>query len=101
MPGRILVVGFASGEVPHVAANMVLVKNFSVTGVVFGEHSWRFPDDTRARLAKLLDAYCEGRLRPAVMRAYPLAEAAVALAEMSSRRVMGKLVLVHGDPCDR
>ena len=41
--GRILVVGFASGEIPRVAANMILVKNFSVTGVVFGEHSWRFP----------------------------------------------------------
>jgi len=92
--GRILVVGFASGDIPHVATNMILVKNFSVTGVVFGEHSWRFPDDTRGRLAKLLDAYSDGRLKPAVMRVYPLAEAMVALAEMSSRRVIGKLVLV-------
>ncbi len=99
--GRILVVGFASGHIPHVAANMILVKNFSVTGVVFGEHSWRFPDDTRGRLAKLLDAYSDGGLKPTVMRTYPLAEAKVALAEMSSRRVMGKLVLIPGIPCDR
>jgi len=98
--GRILVVGFASGDVPHVAASMILVKNFSVTGVVFGEHSWRFPDDTRARIAKLLDAYSEGRLKPTVMRTYPLAEAIVALTEMSSRRVMGKLVLLPGDHAD-
>ena len=79
---------------------MILVKNFSVTGVVFGEHSWRFPDDTRVRLAKLLDAYSDGRLKPTVMKTYPLAEAAAALAEMSSRRVMGKLVLIPGDPAN-
>lgn len=95
--GRILVVGFASGAVPRVAASMILVKNFSVTGVVFGEHSWRFPDDTRGRMAKLLDAYSDGRLKPTVLRTYPLAEAIVALTEMSSRRVMGKLVLLPRD----
>ena len=94
--GRILVVGFASGDIPHVAANMILVKNFSVAGVVFGEHSWRFPDDTRRRLADLLDAFSKGRLKPTVMKTYPLIEAQVALAEMSSRRVIGKLVLVPG-----
>ena len=98
--GRILVVGFAGGDIPHVAASMILVKNFSVTGVVFGEHSWRFPDDTRARIAKLLDAYSDGRLKPTVMRTYPLAEAIVALTEMSSRRVMGKLVLLPRDHAD-
>jgi NADPH2:quinone reductase len=92
--GRILVVGFASGDIPHVAANMILVKNFSVTGVVFGEHSWRFPDDTRRRLATLLEAYSRGRLRPAVMKTYPLTEGQAALSEMASRRAMGKLVLV-------
>ena len=73
---------------------MILVKNFSVTGVVFGEHSWRFPDDTRRRLADLLDAFSKGRLKPTVMKTYPLMEAQAALAEMSSRRVIGKLVLV-------
>ena len=92
--GRILVIGFASGDIPQVATNMILVKNFSVTGVVFGEHSSRFPDDTRRRLAKLLEAYAGGRLRPAVMRTYPLNDARAALEEMSNRRVAGKLVLV-------
>jgi NADPH:quinone reductase len=92
--GRLLVVGFASGDIPQVAANMILVKNISVTGVVFGEHSWRFPDDTRRRLITLLDAYSSGRLNPAVMKSYPLTEGQVALAQMSNRRVMGKLVLV-------
>jgi NADPH2:quinone reductase len=92
--GRILVIGFASGNIPEVAANIILVKNFSVIGVVFGEHSWRFPSDTRRRLEELLAAHAAGRLRPTVMKTYPLAEAPMALAKMSERRVMGKMVLI-------
>ena len=93
--GRILVIGFASGEIPSVAANMILVKNFSVTGVVFGEHSWRFPDDTRHRLTELLAAYAGGHFKPVVMKTYALSDAQAALAEMADRRVMGKLVLTR------
>jgi NADPH2:quinone reductase len=74
---------------------MILVKNFSVTGVVFGEHSWRYPDDTRQRLGLLLDAYEQGHLKPNVSKTYPLAEARTALAEMAGRRVLGKLVLTR------
>jgi len=91
--GRILVVGFASGEIPQVPTNMILVKNFSVTGVVFGEHSWRYPEDTHRRLTKLLELYSAGRLHPHVMKTYPLSDARQALAEMHDRRVFGKLVL--------
>jgi NADPH2:quinone reductase len=92
--GRVLVVGFASGDIPQVAANMILVKNFSVTGVVFGEHSWRFPADTRRRLAGLLEAYSAGRLKPTAVKTYALADAPLALAEMANRRVVGKMVLI-------
>ena len=93
--GRILVVGFASGEIPRVAANMILVKNFSATGVVFGEHSSRFPDDTRARLGRLLDDFGVGHLKPRIWRTYPLEQAAAALSEMAARRVVGKIVLTQ------
>jgi len=94
--GRILVIGFASGNVPHVAANMILVKNFSVTGVVFGEHSWRYPEDTRHRLTRLLAAYSNGHhLKPNVIRTYDLADAQIAFSDMANRRVMGKLVLTR------
>jgi NADPH:quinone reductase len=92
--GRIVVVGFASGDIPKVATNLILVKNFSVLGVVFGEHSWRYPHDTRQRLEKLLQVYASGRLNPRVTRTYPLAQAALALTEMSARRLVGKLVLI-------
>lgn len=92
--GRILVVGFASGEIPHVATNIILVKNVSVTGVVFGEHSWRYPKDTHGRLTQLLELYAANRLHPRVMKTYPLSGARDALAEIRDRRVSGKLVLI-------
>ena len=91
--GRILVVGFASGEIPQVATNIILVKNVSVTGVVFGEHSWRYPEDTHRRLTMLLEHYAANRLHPLVMKTYPLSQARHALAEIRDRRAFGKLVL--------
>jgi NADPH2:quinone reductase len=91
--GRILVVGFASGDIPKVAANMILVKNFSVVGVVFGEHSFRYPDESRARLGTLLKAWEAGTLKPRVWKAFPMADVKSALSEISGRRVIGKVVL--------
>jgi NADPH2:quinone reductase len=91
--GRILVVGFASGEVPKPAANLILVKNFSVIGVVFGEHSHRYPDQSRALLTRLLAAWEQGRLKPRIWKTLPLDRAADAFAEITARRVQGKMVL--------
>ncbi|MGE3914561.1 MAG: NADPH:quinone oxidoreductase family protein [Hyphomicrobiaceae bacterium] len=91
--GRILVVGFASGEVPKPAANLILVKNFSVIGVVFGEHSHRYPDQSREMLTRLLGAWEQGKLRPRLHKVFPLEKAADAFAEITARRVQGKMVL--------
>jgi NADPH2:quinone reductase len=91
--GRILVVGFASGEIPKPAANLILVKNFSVIGVVFGEHSHRYPDQSREMLTRLLGSWREGRLKPRIWGTYPLERATEAFAEITARRVQGKMVL--------
>jgi NADPH2:quinone reductase len=91
--GRILVVGFASGDIPKVATNMILVKNFSVVGVVFGEHSFRYPSDSRQRMMALLAAYDAAKLTPKVMQTFRLDDAQEALGMLGSRQVMGKLVL--------
>lgn len=91
--GRILVIGFASGDIPKVATNMILVKNFATVGVVFGEHSWRYPDDTRARLTGLLPEIATGRLRPRIWKTYPIEDTVAALKEMQERSVIGKMVL--------
>lgn len=91
--GRLLVVGFASGDIPKVAANYILVKNIAVIGVVFGEHSFRYPDATRARLERLAAARLEGKLHPHVHKTFALAQLRDALVEVQSRRVVGKIVI--------
>lgn len=91
--GRILIIGFASGDIAKVATNMILVKNFSVVGVVFGAHSDRFPDDTRLRLGRLLEHYGAGHFKPRIHKVFPLEQAVAALAEITGRRVVGKMVL--------
>ncbi len=91
--GRILVIGFASGDIPKVATNLILVKNFSVVGVVFGEQSWRYPDSSRERLTRLLAHYGDGALKPRVWKTYSIEQVATALNEMTSRKVTGKMVL--------
>lgn len=93
--GRILVIGFASGDIPHVAANMILVKNFSVIGVVFGEHSFRYPDETRERLTELLASYDSGQFKPKIMSTFALEEGRAAISELASRRAVGKIVLTR------
>ena len=92
--GRILVIGFASGDIASVPTNLVLVKNFSVIGVVFGAHSDRFPEDSRQRFAELFEHYSAGRLKPRIWKTFALQDAPLALAEISARRVVGKMVLM-------
>lgn len=91
--GRILVIGFASGDIPKIATNMILVKNFAVVGVVFGEHSWRYPDASRKRLQSMLPDVSAGRLNPRVWKTYPLENAVDALRAIQTRQVIGKMVL--------
>jgi NADPH2:quinone reductase len=76
---RLLVVGFASGEVPQIPANHVLVKNVSVIGYTLGAYRRNAPDLVRASFAELFEWHAAGRLRPHVSSVLPLARAAEAL----------------------
>lgn len=91
--GRILVVGFASGAVPQIPANILLVKNFTVYGYVWGTYRTLDPAAFAESMRELLAWVGEGKLRPHVSRSYPLAEAAAALEALRTRRSTGKLVL--------
>jgi NADPH2:quinone reductase len=91
--GRILIIGFASGEVAQAATNMILVKNFSVIGAVFGEHSERYPAETRERLTEILPGVAAGTLNPHVWKTYPLEGVQDALRAIQDRQVVGKMVL--------
>jgi NADPH2:quinone reductase len=91
--GRLLVVGFASGRIPSLAANRLLLKNFSAVGVFWGRHADEHPGYTQQAHAKLTDLFLGGKLDPPVDRAFPLESAPEALEEIANRRVLGKLVL--------
>lgn len=91
--GRLLVVGFASGRIPALPANRLLLKNFSAVGVYWGRQADEHPDYPQQAHAALSDLFQEGKLNPPVDRTYPLERAPEALAEIAGRRVLGKLVL--------
>jgi NADPH:quinone reductase len=90
---RMLVIGFAGGRIQAVPANLILVKNISVIGVVFGAQSERDPVLISRNLAELLRWWQTGRLKPLVAKVFPLAEAGAALTALLSRSYAGKIVL--------
>ena len=90
---RMLVVGFASGTIPSVPANMILLKNISVTGVVWGAQAARDPVLVSNQLRELLAWWSAGRFRPHVGATFPLREAGAALEALLGREVPGRIVL--------
>jgi NADPH2:quinone reductase len=91
--GRILVVGFASGTVPQIPANILLVKNVTVLGFYWGQYETLAPARMRASLQELLDWLAKGEIRPHVSQTYPLDRAVEALTALKARRSTGKVVL--------
>ena len=91
--GRYLVIGFASGEIPKIPLNLILLKNCSVMGVFWGEFTRRFPENNQQNIMRLLDMLKDGRIKPHVHARYSLAEGSQALRDLIDRRVSGKVVL--------
>jgi NADPH:quinone reductase len=94
--GRLLVVGFASGIIPEVRANLVLLKNCQIVGVFWGAFAVREPDVNADNFKKLFEHYEDGKLQPIVSQTYPLERAADALTALAERRVVGKTVVTVG-----
>jgi NADPH2:quinone reductase len=92
--GRYLVVGFASGEIPRLPANQILLNNRTVVGIDWGAWTLQHPDDNRALIAQLMEMVADGLLRPPEPMTYPLGNAAEALGDLIERRAVGKSVLV-------
>ena len=91
--GRLLVIGFAGGEIPQIPANLLLLRELSAVGVYWGEFAKRDPAGNGRLLRQLFAWLAEGRLRPLVSRQFSLAETPLALNELLHRRVVGKLVI--------
>jgi NADPH:quinone reductase len=91
--GRFLVVGFASGDIPKVPLNLLLLKGCEAIGVFWGEAVKRDPGRHRANMRQVLDWVAAGRLNPRIHGTYPLSEIREAIAVLDRREAVGKVVL--------
>ncbi|SNS21421.1 NADPH:quinone oxidoreductase family protein [Antarctobacter heliothermus] len=90
---RILTIGFASGEVPQIKANHLLVKNLSVMGLYWGGYLGFRPEVLTGSLAQLMAWHAEGRITPHVSHVLPLDRAAEGMELLRTRKSTGKVVI--------
>ncbi|MBU2550713.1 MAG: NADPH:quinone oxidoreductase family protein [Proteobacteria bacterium] len=101
--GRIMPVGFTSGRIPSIPANILLVKNISVRGLNWGYYLGWSPDDVRLeyepRVRDLMDRLCrwyeQGGIRPHISHRFPLDRFQEAMAAVMGRRSIGRVALVQ------
>ncbi len=91
--GRILTIGFASGTVPQIAANLLLVKNITVIGFWWGGYLAFAPQLLRSSLATLMDWHAKGELHPHISHRLPMDRLAEGLDLLRSRVATGKVVI--------
>ena len=91
--GKLLVVGFTSGRIATLPANIALIKGFSVIGVRAGEFSRRFPDAGARHADRIWDMAADGRINPHIHATYAINDWRAAFAEMQSGSHVGKIVI--------
>jgi NADPH2:quinone reductase len=91
--GRLLVVGFAGGRIPTIAANHLLLRNFSVVGVYWGLYRRVMPEVTRQAHEALSALYRQGAIDPLIQEVIPFERAADGVTALASRQVTGKIVV--------
>ena len=91
--GRILIIGFASGQISTVPANLPLLKGSSIVGVFWGRFTEQEPKTNAENTAELFQLLQQGKLNPHISEIYPLERFAVALEVLATRRVKGKVIL--------
>jgi NADPH:quinone reductase len=95
--GRFLVIGFAAGEIPRLAINLLLLKGASLVGVFWGAFARREPQVQMQNVRELWELLEAGRLEPVVGQIYPLEDGASAFAALEGRQAKGKVVIRVGD----
>jgi NADPH2:quinone reductase len=91
--GRLLVIGFASGRIPSIAANRILLKNISIVGAVWGGHVQAHPGYAAATQNALAEMFEKGQIHPPKPATYQLSAAATALRDLANRKILWKAVL--------
>jgi len=91
--GRILIIGFASGTIPKIPANLPLLKGASIVGVFWGRFVEKEAALHQQNTRQLFAWYAAGDIRPKISRTFPLKDAADAIAMLAERRAIGKVVV--------
>lgn len=91
--GRLVVVGFASGEIPQIPANRLLLRNLDAVGVVYGGYAFSHPGYSRMVQESLDPLIRAGGIRPLIGSRLSLEQAAEALTIVERRQAIGKVVL--------
>jgi NADPH2:quinone reductase len=91
--GRFISIGFASGEIPKIPLNLVLLKGLVLTAFEYRGFARNQPDELARNRAELAALMAEGRLQPHVSATYPLEAAASALGMVAERRAVGKVII--------
>jgi NADPH2:quinone reductase len=95
--GRFVTVGFASGEIPRIPLNLVLLKGIIVNGFTMGGFASHQPDDFARDQDELNELYRSGRFTPHISARYGLEGAGQALEDLAERRALGKVLVVPSD----
>ncbi len=92
--GRLLVVGFAAGDIPKIPINLALLKERSIVGVYWGESVKHDPEGHARNVKQLVEWLAAGKVNPVISERVPLSEAAAAMKRMANRQVKGKVVIL-------
>lgn len=94
--GKLLVIGFAAGEIPKIPLNLALLKERQILGVYWGDSTKHDPEGHQANLRQLEAWFVEGRIKPVVSERFPLERGGEAIALIANRGAKGKIVVVPG-----
>ncbi|WP_454914769.1 NADPH:quinone oxidoreductase family protein [Xanthobacter sediminis] len=91
--GRLVVIGFAAGDIPTLKVNYLLLKNISVSGLQWSDYRDRTPERVRQVQQELFELWRAGAVKPHIMRVFPFPELPEALDLVSEGKVRGKAVV--------
>jgi NADPH:quinone reductase len=93
--GRVVVVGFASGRIPTIKANYLLLKNIEVNGLQVSDYRKRTPELMADCMQEIFTLFEGGKLRPSPAISYRLDQFTQAMHDVQNRRVRGRAVIVQ------
>lgn len=91
--GRLLVIGFAAGDIPEIPLNLTLVKGNSIVGVFWGRHFMEQPEENAANFRQIVSWVADGTLNPVVQKTYQLENAPDAIRWVADRNAVGRVLV--------